>query len=372
MMGVACAPEPVETVVPTESPILADSTATETQISVSTEVVPTVTPIPEPSMEVGANYHYVDSSVLVAVPGGEFIMGAVGADNPEHPVSLSDFWIYSTNVTNQQYGLCESLGACSSPHIEDNPTYEDRAYANEPVVGVTYEQAVTYCNFVKGRLPTEAEWEKAARGPQGGKYPWGEAAPSCDLLNYNDCVGKLTSVVGYPEGKSYYGVLDMAGNVFEWVADWYDAGYYLDSPYENPEGPIDGTTRSIRSSSYQSSSDQVILMNRYFEDPQNHRADLGFRCVIPEPAYFAPFCEIPAEFGSQDAVSSESCPELDITQAQFCIGALPATNVTFVGPANSIIDSSNCVPSTNPQLFTCQSPGTIVSITADCQLNLTD
>src|SRR5262245_26806737 len=174
-----CVPQVPETAVLIPSPLVTvSSIATEPP---SIEVVPTSSP----SMQVGSTYSHVDGTILVAVPAGEFTMGGDGIDNPAHRVTLRDFWIYSTKVTNQQYELCESRGQCTSPDLTNNPVYRDRTRANDPVVGVTYHQAAAYCSFVQGRLPTEAEWEKAARGPDGNRYPWGDAAPSCDLVNFN-------------------------------------------------------------------------------------------------------------------------------------------------------------------------------------------
>ena len=126
---------------------------------------------------------YVDGSILVAVPGGPFTMGHGGSDNPEHTVTLSDFWIYQAKVTNQQYALCLQAGKCKAPDPIDDFTFKDATHANDPVVGLNYSQGSDYCSFVHGRLPTEAEWEKTARGPQGNLYPWGSNAPVCDLLN---------------------------------------------------------------------------------------------------------------------------------------------------------------------------------------------
>ncbi|MEP7134421.1 MAG: SUMF1/EgtB/PvdO family nonheme iron enzyme [Chloroflexota bacterium] len=324
-------------------------------------------------MKAGSTYYYVDGTTLVAVPAGEFLMGADGKDNPKHTVNLGDYWIYSTKVTNQQYALCEAQGKCTSPNLEDNLNYKDYSHVNDPVVGVTYDQAVTYCSFVNGRLPTESEWEKSARNPDGSLYPWGDTAPSCDLVNFNDCVGGTTNAINYQGGASFYGGFDFAGNAFEWVADWYDPGFYANSPVEDPQGPTSGAMRSIRSSSYASNADQVAVTNRGAEAPQNHRSDLGFRCVVEDPTYFAPACASPLVYESDASgtpQSAESCPVLDIKQAQYCSGETPMTNVTFSGPPDAKVDSSNCTPSGSPDLFTCQSPKTIVSITATCQLNL--
>jgi len=351
------------------------STDLETQTLDSS--IPVTGNLDGPPMELGATFPYVDGTLLVAVPEGEFIMGNNGAENPEHTVMLSDFWIYSTTVTNQQYKLCITLDKCSPPNTSDDNGYSNPARANDPVVGVSYDQAADYCGFVNARLPTEAEWEKAARGPNGNIYPWGETTPSCDLLNFNNCVGMTTNVVSYPSGASYYGGLEFAGNTFEWVADWYDPQYYNNSPTENPTGPDTGKTRSVRSSGYDSDSKEVTLSNRYFNDPEDYRQNLGFRCVVENPAYFAPFCESTPVYGldsngiftAQDTGPSENCPELDIFQVGYCSNKVSAANVTFSGPPESVIDPGNCIPSGDPALFVCQSPGT-VSITAECQVNI--
>jgi hypothetical protein len=328
-------------------------------------------------MEIGSIHPYMDGSNLLAIPAGDFIMGDGEDGTPEHVVTLDDFWLYSTEITNQQYALCVEMKQCTKPDLRDNPVYLDSIRANDPVVGVTFEQATAYCEFVNGRLPTEAEWEKAARGPDGNIYPWGDVVPSCDLLNFDNCTGGKTNVVTYPDGQSYYGVLDMSGNVFEWVADWFDPDYYNSSPEENPPGPENGTTRSVRSSNFESNADESTVVIRNSEDPQNHRPDLGFRCVVDDPTYFAPICQAPIQYSSvtagsssQDFSSSSSCPELEISQAKYCAGKLPATNVKFNGPSNSIFDAADCTSTDNPDQFVCQSPGAIVSITAGCQVDI--
>jgi len=366
-----CASNAPETAAPTQPLAVTQPPAATKPPITETSALVTVTAT---SMEIGSTYYYVDGTTLVAVPAGEFGMGADGKDNPKHTVTLNDYWIYSTKVTNQQYALCEALGKCTSPDSKDNLNYNDNSRANDPVVGVTYDQAAAYCSFVNGRLPTEAEWEKSARNPDGSLYPWGNAAPSCDLLNFNNCVGGATNVIKYPKGTSYYGGLDLEGNSFEWVADWYSADYYANSPKENPLGPTSGTDRSVRSSSFASDASQVSLANRAMENPQNHRADLGFRCVVDDSTYFAPACAAPLVYGSDASgtpQSAESCPPLDIKQGLFCSGLVPETNITFSGPPDATIDYSDCIPSGTPGLFTCKTPKTIVSITAACQVNLT-
>ena len=375
----ACTPTSTDPITTTTAPTqqlvaTAPPTAPKSLITQTSEIIP----VTSPSMEVGSVHSYLDGSNLVAVPAGEFIMGADEVENPEHIVRLSDYWIYSTEVTNQQYKLCVEIGQCTLPDLEVNFSYTDFTHANDPVVGVTYDQAVAYCEFVNGRLPTEAEWEKAARGPQGNIYPWGDETPTCDLGNFDNCVGEKTNVIDYPDGKSYYGSLDMAGNAFEWVADWYDASYYNNSPNENPSGPENGITRSVRSSSFESNADQTAIVVRNAEDPQNHRADLGFRCVVNDPTYFAPFCQTAVVYGpdastgaSGQSSGSETCPSVNISQAKYCSGKIAATNITFSGPPDAVIDSGDCLPSGDPALFVCQSASQ-VSITANCNLDLPD
>lgn len=160
---------PITEVAGTQPPGVGDETPTE--------IVAAPIDLAGPPMEVGSKYTYVDGSVLAAVPGGPFIMGYKNyADTPERTVTLSDFWIYSSEVTNSQYALCVNAGKCAPPDAEKNPAFGNYRLVNLPVVGVNYQQAADYCSFVKGRLPTEAEWEKAAHHggksvPVGGYWP---------------------------------------------------------------------------------------------------------------------------------------------------------------------------------------------------------
>jgi formylglycine-generating enzyme required for sulfatase activity len=368
-----------------ESPVEPDQPSAETEPPALTEVPveavasPTVIPIDlsGPPMELGSKFIYVDGNVIVAVPAGQFVMGYGGEDNPEHPVNVSDFWIYRAKVTNAQFALCVNSGQCPPPNPDNNPGYADPLQANNPVVGVTYDQAALYCSFVNGRLPTEAEWEKAARGPEGNIYPWGNASPNCDLANIANCVRKTTSVKEYPQGQSYYEALDMSGNAYEWVADWYSPTYYGESPADDPLGPDSGKRRSVRSTAFDSPAYESESARRFSTKPDDSRPNLGFRCVVQEPTHFAPFCETAVTYG-QDAFSgvpvggspaSETCPKIDITQNMFCQGTIPVTNVVFSGPAGATIDPNGCDPTANPMLFACQKPGT-VSIKADCSQTL--
>ena len=344
-----------------------------------TELSPTLEPInlAGPPMEVGSTFLYVDGSILVAVPAGEFIMGHGRDDNPEHKVFLGDFWIYHAPVTNQQYAFCVNSGNCAIPDLRENTTYGNPYRANDPVVGVNWDQAVSYCSFVNARLPTEAEWEKTARGPDGNLYPWGNLAPACDLLNAAQCVNKTTDVTTYPQGSSFYEAFDMAGNVFEWVADWYSPTYYGESPAENPAGPETGDRRSVRSSGFNAAFFETESARRFNAKPVDHRNDLGFRCVVEDPLHFAPFCEQLFVYG-RDAGSgspgagnvSIACPSLSISQAEYCgPNDTPLTNIHFSANPSSTLITVNAGSCTDlgGNSYLCDATDAI-SICADCQL----
>lgn len=362
---------------PSAQPGAAGDSNTEQQNPPAVVETPTIQTIDlvGPPMQVGSTYRYVDGTLLVAVPGGKFIMGGNNEDNPIHEVSLSDFWIYSTKVTNSQYAGCVAAGKCTPPDPKNNPIYKDYKYINFPVTGVTHSQAQEYCEFVNGRLPTEAEWEKTARGPDGNIFPWGDAAPVCDLLNFSSCVGKTTKVTEYDKGVSYYSALDMAGNAREWVADWYDVNYYNNSPAEDPLGPDFGEKRSVRGSSYQDGDDAVMVFNRFSLDPSLTLPDLGFRCVVEDPTYFAPACETLAYIGNNltgnqaDCVPEFKCNDVSVTQNLLCAGQyIPYTIVVFslgnTPPDNWTFEAPGCAPVSGSETkFECQ-PGQVGPLTA--------
>ena len=372
--------EATEPPAPATQPPIATEPPTATEAPVQPTETPTLAPVPVdlsgPPMEIGSKFTYVDGSVLVAVPGGKFIMGHGGPDNPEHEVNVSDFWLYRAKVTNSQYAFCVAQGKCTPPNLDKNKGYGDPLKANHPVTGVNYQQGVDYCSFVHGRLPTEAEWEKAARGPEGNIHPWGNAAPQCDLANYGTCKYETTSVVDHPAGQSFYEALDMAGNVYEWVADWYLRNYYLSSPLDDPLGPDLGNKRSVRSSGFDSPAYETESARRSALNPIFQMEDLGFRCVVEDPTYFAPSCTAVMIYG-QDAAggapggggSSETCPNVGINVVPYCNGTIGAANVNFSGPPGATIDPGGCGPTGNPDQYACLSP-TTVSIQADCQQNV--
>lgn len=325
-----------------------------------------------PPMQVGSKYPYVDGTILVAVPGGTFIMGYNGEDNPIHEVTVSDFWIYSTKVTNSQYSLCASTGQCTLPDEKNNPLFGELSHANYPVTGVTYEQASQYCSFVKGRLPTEAEWEKTARGPQGNIFPWGDEAPTCNLLNFLSCVGKSTPINEYTEGVSFYSAFDMAGNIREWVADWYSPSYYSQSPAQDPLGPEIGQKRSVRGSSFQDGGGSSVSAHRFSLDPAQNLPDLGFRCIVGDPTYFAPACEQLAYIGTgpngeeSTCIPNVSCNDVSISQAPVCTRDLtPYTIVTFNlsnnPPDDWTYDVPGCSQISGESKFVCNPSGPYIA-----------
>jgi hypothetical protein len=226
---------------------------------------------------------------MVLVDAGSFIMGCddVNCDEnekPAHAVDLDGYYIDRYEVTNAQYQACLNAGACTppqeSPYLGPSVYFNVATYANHPVVNVNWFQAADYCTWVGKRLPSEAEWEKAARGTDGRIYAWGNDTPTCSLTNSFGCVGMPTQVGSYATDVSPYGVYDTVGNVREWVADWYDADYYTVAPALNPTGPITGTERIGRGGSWLT-YDSILrssLRVNYTPDSISHVT--GFRCAV--------------------------------------------------------------------------------------------
>jgi formylglycine-generating enzyme required for sulfatase activity len=231
--------------------------------------------------------------VMVCVPAGRFLMGSTDADGeaqddekPQHTVTLDAFFIDRTEVTNAQYQRCVDAGVCL---VADMNSYDPQGKPNHPVIEITWNDARIYCDWAGARLPTEAEWEKAARGTDGRIYPWGNQAPDCSLANYwgkdGGCTGHTMPVGSYPAGTSPYGLQDMAGNAWEWIADWYEYAYYGASPERNPTGPESGRYRIVRGGSWTQSSPRwyIRAANRATDDPSLRSPGVGFRCVVGEP-----------------------------------------------------------------------------------------
>jgi formylglycine-generating enzyme required for sulfatase activity/predicted Ser/Thr protein kinase len=237
-----------------------------------------------------------DNSVLVHVPAGNFYMGsrdsddanADGDEKPMHPVYLDEFWIDQYEVTNADFAqFVEATGYQTDAEKEEHSkNWRDAAEGkdNHPVVYVSWNDAVAYCEWLGKRLPTEAEWEKAARGTDGRIWPWGNDWDE-DKVNSKDAGPGRTKAVGsYPDGASPYGCMDMAGNAWEWAADRYQGDYYQAAPGNNPQGPDQGVSRVVRGGSWALPQGLTRCTGRFEFIPWVRRDDLGFRCANSSPS----------------------------------------------------------------------------------------
>jgi formylglycine-generating enzyme required for sulfatase activity len=265
---------------------------------------------------------------MIRVPSGKFIMGAspkeqemilqfgwspnwidrvkplVESSGPPHEVYLDSFYIFKHEVTNRQYKAFVDATGHTPPEIWSRASFN---HPDQPVVCVSWNDANAFCTWAGMRLPTEAEWEKAARGSEGLAYPWGNAWDASKLRSANSIANRpletfnvwsswqrtMFSVHGseasparvgsYPEGASPYGVMDMAGNVWEWVADWYDPHYYAESPERNPKGPPTGQRRVLRGGGWDVPKSVTYTWYREtFMPPHDKRTVTGFRCASSE------------------------------------------------------------------------------------------
>ena len=222
----------------------------------------------------------MDDALVVKIPAGEFLMGNRETERQplEHQVYVSAFLIDKTLVTWGQYKkFAQGTGTPLPPHLPYWGVHDDH-----PAVFVTWEEAKAYCEWVGGRLPTEAEWEKAARGTDGRKYPWGNEEPAPQRAVYRRNWGDVaTDPVGvHPSGASPYGLLDMAGNVWEWCADWYDDKYYEVSPRQDPKGPPTGRAHVVRGGSWDSRPSVLSCSCRNWGYRGYREGDFGFRCAM--------------------------------------------------------------------------------------------
>jgi serine/threonine protein kinase len=267
-----------------------------------TPVLPSITQVPIAEATI---VWEKDSSVMVHVPAGEFLMGssdddasADGDEKPMHSVYLDEFWIDKFEVTNEQFAhfLNEegnqeedsvswvNVEAEGSNIVYKNGQYEPRSgYEDHPVTYVSWYGARSYCQWAGKRLPTEAGWEKAARGTDGRTYPWDEGI-DCDHAQYSECGGQTVPVGSKPKGASPYGAEDTAGNAWEWVADPYQRDYYQTAPDRNPQGPNQGPSRVVRGGSWALPQRLARSASRFELIPSVRRDDLGFRCASSSPS----------------------------------------------------------------------------------------
>jgi formylglycine-generating enzyme required for sulfatase activity len=289
---------PVPTQVPRPTTASAPSSPTAEPIRATITVPPVSTAAPPPATRA------LDTAPIVSIPAGEFLMGSADNDRdanddekPAHRVSLAPFSIDKFEVTNVQYRKCVEAGKCSPPARTRSATretyYGNAAFDNYPVIYVSWFDAKGYCEWTGKRLPTEAEWERGARGNDSRLFPWGNIwdgskLNSCDRNCPFDYKDKTiddaqadTSPVGfYPAGASPLGLMDMSGNVSEWVADWYSGGYYATLPRTNPKGPATGQEKVLRGGAWTTTKEPSRTTNRERTSPPDGKQDdIGFRCV---------------------------------------------------------------------------------------------
>ncbi|HEY72811.1 MAG: hypothetical protein B6I35_05540 [Anaerolineaceae bacterium 4572_32.2] len=261
---------------------------------------------------------FADGMPMVLVPEGSFLMGSdperdpISQDwdheRPQHEVALSGFWIDQIEVTNEQYEECVQAGECAPSSFAH---YLEFNGADYPVVGVDWENARAYCLWVGGDLPTEAQWEKTARGADGRIYPWGNKfdgakVNSCDVncpftyrnQSYDDAYGRTAPADSFREGASPYGALNMSGNVQEWVLDWYSRDYYQESIGLDPTGPVSGTLRLLRGGSWGHSQSNNRSAHRGPVDPDTRDNFAGFRCAMSITPAPIPVAEVTLTAGA--------------------------------------------------------------------------
>ncbi len=224
---------------------------------------------------------------MVEIPAGEFVMGSDGTqaledERPSHRVWLDVFSIDVQEVTTTQYAAFLAAGQRAAPWQWG--TVDLMQHGDRPVIGVDWHDAEAFCRWKGKRLPTEAEWEKAARGTDGRLYPWGNQTPTSDVANfalgarfsYNQV---LLPVHSHEPGKSPYGLYHMAGNAYEWVQDWYGTNYYEVSPDRNPQGPAQGQFKVLRGGSWSDLPKYLLTYGRFKLLPETKNSYTGFRCA---------------------------------------------------------------------------------------------
>ncbi len=238
-----------------------------------------------------------DGAPMVLIPAGSFLMGSndgLPNERPEHTVTLKAYYIDQFEMTAGRYQKFIESARHNLP-----PTWDDevaQAMGDLPAVGMSWNDAAAYCKWAGRRLPTEAEWEKAARGTDGRRYPWGHMQPFVDIANYNRGLWVSEAVTLVPVnsgvegmsvrhglkegGRSPYGLYHMAGNAAEWVADWYDREYYQKSPDRDPTGPANGDKKVIRGGSWADLPTALRVTSRMSAEPDFEDRTIGFRCAM--------------------------------------------------------------------------------------------
>lgn len=335
--SVFSAVEPEQTPAPTNTPVRATSTAvteptadelasaeqtaafTDTPQPPTLEPTPSNTPSPEPTTFSGSDEfpavitREADGMPMLIIPGGSFLMGAQETDPsagfdevPEHNVTVDTFYLDKFEVTVGQYAaFLNTLGTyedacqnvdCAWPRSligytsyllqnedGDQRTYEAmEGFDNYPINHISWYGADSYCQAMGARLPTEAEWEYAARGDDGRIYPWGNDPPDeTRAVYFSSTYNDLKPVDALPDGASPFGIYGMAGSMWEWVSDWYDPNYYSSSPVDNPTGPADGEGKVVRGGAWPNNNqeDRIRSANRNWREIAFFSPDLGFRCA---------------------------------------------------------------------------------------------
>lgn len=251
-------PIPIATAFPTNTPVALNPTAAPSG----------------GNQAAGSERTSPDGMTEVFIPQGAFQMGgldpnAQNDERPVHKVTMHAFWMDKLEVTNAMYLQCVTAGGCNPPQQLKSQTiqsyFNNPDYNDYPVIYVSWADAAAYCKWAGRRLPTEAEWERAARGDTLNTYPWGDETPDSSRANFNFQVGDTTKVGSYPAGASPFGALDMAGNVAEWVNDFYDGTYYDKGVTLNPSGPIARTNffnRVVRGGTFQDAPIDIRVANR--------------------------------------------------------------------------------------------------------------
>ena len=245
-------------------------------VAVAPFIVLAVSPLSPASSGLPNSIQGADGAEMMLVPAGPFSMGSEATHaKPRHRVHLDHFYVDAMEVTNAQYTSFTNATKRAEPLYGNLKKFNG---SSQPVVGVSWFDADAYCKWAGKRLPTEAEWEKAARATTGRSYPWGDKW-DVSRANGENKLGATTPVGSYPNGVSPYGIHDMAGNVSEWIADWYSEDFYQRSPKENPQGPESGTERVVRGGSWFNPPYTLRSWYRSNSTPETRSNLIGIRCV---------------------------------------------------------------------------------------------